>query len=262
MPPPELGRSLKINSKEDIEDSDGAWTAEDQDRRSSTRPGVYASGADMRFGVRVAAGYGDHVVLFSVPPDVFNGSKRTTGPFDQRMNSETAQSDETTDPQAIVDDSGESWEPVNVNGYYVDTVPRLIDLAVDSGPNMTLYAFSAKGQVSVYQLEKTNATVGVGPQPARMVSRRNGEIVHAQGKLGCGEWNQVDATLDGEVGDEGAPVPAVHTPKRGGVIAYQSRHELQNGVEYGYGNGCRVDYFLNCWTSVPADDLDNDNLRK
>lgn len=96
-----------------------------EEGQTQERPNVYSSGADLRYGVRVAAGYNDRIVFFSIPPDTFND-----------ISNRPVESKSTT-----------------VYGSYVDTVPGLIDLAVDSGPAMTLYAFSSVGLIHVYQLE-------------------------------------------------------------------------------------------------------------
>lgn len=204
------------------------------------RPSVYASGADMRFGVRIVAGYGDHIVLFSIPPDIFDGSKKQDEA--QHITSGNEQNEER-----MGGSTEQQWKPVNIKGCYVGTVSKLIDLAVDSGPNMAVYAFSANGQVVVYQLEKTIATVTAGDRSkvAKMVSRRNGEIggpVRDSEKIreGC---RQVTARLDGGVENDGAWGVNLHLQglEDAPRVGDQS---TSRGDEYEFYNGCRIDCVL------------------
>lgn len=244
IPPAGLGRSSEANDREKTERLDAIWEAEGQNGGNITRPSAYASGADMRFGVRVVAGYGDHIVLFSIPPDVFNGSKR-----DDDL-TENSQAEEDPSPERTSDASTERpWQPINFKGCYIGTVSRLIDLAVDSGPNMTVYAFSATGQIVVYRLEKTSATVTTRDysKMARMVSRRNGEIVDetidAKNEEDRGAWKQVSAGLDGEVeSDRASGIGASF--QNLGSITWEDDHDIS------YGGG-----YDECYDGFPADCL-------
>ena len=112
------------------------------------QPNIYTSGADIRYGVRVAAGYGNHIVLFSIPPDSFN---------------DTADSSQSANAPR---NSGPAFRtPVAIRGCYIDTAPGLIDLAVHSGPEMTIYAFSSTGFAKVYRLDDGTArTEKFGPR--------------------------------------------------------------------------------------------------
>jgi hypothetical protein len=139
-------------------------TSDDPTYGGAFRPTVYASGSNLKHGVRVVAGYNDHVVLFSIPPDTFHWVTETW-----------LKNGHSTDP-STQPDIPEPREPVHIMGCHVDTVPRLIDLAVDSGTAMAVYAFSATGHVRVYQLEKTDATSNI-KGVSRMTAMRNGELV-------------------------------------------------------------------------------------
>lgn len=250
IPPQNLGKSYEVNEREDIVGPDSVWKAEERDGSSNARPTVYASGADMRFGVRVVAGYSDHVVLFSIPPDVFDGSKREDE--SQGETAENSQDEEDLSLERAVEASTEKpWKPINVQGCYVGTVSRLIDLAVDSGPNMVVYAFSANGQVVVYQLEKTAATVtaaGDQSKVTRIFSRRNGEIavetVDDQSEGSCEVWEQVDARLDGEVENNGTSGTDVYLQDLEDIWEddYDTGHG--DGYEYECYDGFRVDCLL------------------
>lgn len=240
IPPPDLCRNDEPNDNRGIGKLEDVWKTEERDLSSISRPSVYASGADMRFGVRVVAGYGDHVVIFSIPPDVFDGSKKQ-GQHDTPGN---GQGEERT----IASSTGNEWKPVNINGCHVGTVSRLIDLAVDSGPNMAVYAFSANGQVVVYQLEKTIATVTAGDQSkvARMVSRRNGEIVGDRiedSEKGREGWRQVNARLDGEVENDGVWGTNLYLQSLEDAPGADGQG-TSRGDEYEFYNGCRIDCLL------------------
>ncbi|KAI5857886.1 hypothetical protein BZA05DRAFT_331627 [Tricharina praecox] len=127
-------------SEEDEEGEQGLATLLDNldCEPEQVRASVYASGADLRYGVRIAAGYNDRVIFFSVSPDVFHS-----------MADRSANRGGGVASRDLNDQSGNS---VVVFGCYIGTVPGLVDLAVDSGPSITVYAFSSRGTVDVYGL--------------------------------------------------------------------------------------------------------------
>ncbi|CAZ79427.1 unnamed protein product [Tuber melanosporum] len=134
--------------------------------KNAIRPSIYASGAIVKHGVRVVAGYSDHIVLFSVPPDTFYKpfEADTSGDQPSVLN-------QSTDP-----DITKAHEPVGITGYYIDTIPRLVDLAVHSGVALAIYAFSASGRVHVYQLKKTDTTANL-KDSLKMTATENGKLV-------------------------------------------------------------------------------------
>lgn len=240
IPPLDLGKNSEQNDNRETGRLEDVWKAEERDLSSITRPSVYASGADMRFGVRVVAGYGDHVVLFSIPPDVFDGSKKRSQHGTPR--------NEQDEERAITGSVEKHWKPASINGCHVGTVSRLIDLAVDSGPNMAVYAFSANGQVVVYQLEKTIATVNAGDQSkvARMVSRRNGEIVGDQvedNEKSREGWKHVNARLDGGVENDGVWSANLYLQGLDDALGAGDQSTSRSD-EYEFYNGCRIDCLL------------------
>lgn len=178
IPPPDLIKRDEMQRKRHGELAN-AWQAENKGMGRLSRPSVYASGADMKFGVRVVAAYGDHIVLFSIPPDIFAGYMRDNGQRYQGTNVDTIPYPEIGDSRIVSESSEEPWKTVTVNGCYIGTVRRIIDLAVDSSPNMAVYTFSTDGLVNVFQIEKTNATFYAGDQmkATQLVSQRNGDIV-------------------------------------------------------------------------------------
>ncbi|KAL7270190.1 hypothetical protein RUND412_007109 [Rhizina undulata] len=154
---------------------------------NSGRPSIYTSGSYLRNGIRVVAGYGDHVVLYTVPPDLFNsviGESDAEGIYEYISDSATAE-EHLFSPQE--GDESPPRQPVFIHGCYVDTVPNLLDLAIDSGPAMTIYAFSASGLVRVYQLERTKASNRAEEGIIRKTVGRTGEFSKADAKEASAE---------------------------------------------------------------------------
>jgi len=114
-------------------------------------PSVYAAGAELRWGVRVVAGYKDRVILFSIPPDVFRDSKA-------EHTTDTSSHEDTW--HDYLDASGDRevgstralW-PVKIRGAEIGRVSNLSDLAIDSGPDFTVWAFGANGEAFVWQID-------------------------------------------------------------------------------------------------------------
>lgn len=97
-------------------------------------PRVYATGSELRWGVRVVVGYGEAIWLFVVPPDVFFGQDRTA----ERQGGEDANPVE---------------EPVRVEGVNIGNMQGLVDLAIDaSGGNLTIWTFAVNGMACVWQI--------------------------------------------------------------------------------------------------------------
>lgn len=116
-------------------------------------PSVYAAGTDLRWGVRVAVGYGERLWVFSVPPDVFG-----SGPCRAACGAESPR------PELWGEALGEEeqdWEgawsgkwPVRVRGVEVASVRGLVDVAVEAeSGRFTVWAFSAAGEVFAWQID-------------------------------------------------------------------------------------------------------------
>ena len=175
IPPQDIGWATTDEEVKEGHAGETLETANDRAAGNTFRPNIYASGSNLKHGVRVVAGYSDHVVLFSIPPDVFHGFTETHAKKGHSTATPvpTLPSAPGIPPQPEIPDH---YEAVQITGCYVDMVPRLIDLAVDSGTAMAVYAFSASGQVRVYQLEKTHATSDANGV-SRMTASRNGRLV-------------------------------------------------------------------------------------
>ncbi|KAI5804237.1 hypothetical protein DFH27DRAFT_398326 [Peziza echinospora] len=111
------------------------------------RPRVYAAGQDLSHGARIAVGYGDWLVFYSVPTEIFNQGI-PFGLTTTRCSGRTAihSTNEIFFPRT---------EPVEILGCHVAYVPGLIDIAVDSGPNMAVWAFNDLGEVKIFRLDGT-----------------------------------------------------------------------------------------------------------
>jgi len=131
------------------------------------RPRVYAAGKDLRYGVRIAVGYQDWLVFYTIPTELYNqgtgGAKlKYTGRFLSHLTPE---------------------KQIKIMGCHVAYVPGLVDVAVHSGPRMTVWAFDCGGEVRMYRLDSASR-VGVGERE-RVVMERGGfvSVDGAQGEI-------------------------------------------------------------------------------
>ena len=98
-------------------------------------PRVYAAGRELRWGVRVAVGYGEAIWLFSLPPDVFFGHQSKTG---ERQDEQATDADE---------------EPIRIEGVNIGHMQGLVDLAIDaSGGDLTILSFAVDGMAYAWQI--------------------------------------------------------------------------------------------------------------
>ncbi|KAJ9668818.1 hypothetical protein H2201_001064 [Coniosporium apollinis] len=128
---------------------------------------LYAASAELRWGPRVVAAYGDRVVLYSVPPDVFAVSVR-----EQQKTRSSAPNAGTLDsveeythwkdwlpPSSLTAQPcftcrRDSPWPVLLKGTVVGSPDRLVELAVHSSPDLTVWAFGLDGRAAVWQVGK------------------------------------------------------------------------------------------------------------
>ncbi|TVY15076.1 hypothetical protein LARI1_G006132 [Lachnellula arida] len=136
-------------------------------------PTVYACGSDLSLGVRVVAAFGSgdeqSVWLFSVPADIFaadqirnlsGGPSWSVGPETSPKHMEWLQwwADDGTqeflhrnqDPVAGFHPRS-SW-PVKIKGQEIGRCQGIVDLAVDSGAHMIIWAFSKQGIAKVWKI--------------------------------------------------------------------------------------------------------------
>jgi hypothetical protein len=176
-------------------------------------PITYLGGSDLRWGVRVIAAYGQgteqSIWLFSVPPDVFTESQSDQGsinlPFSgisseaERGNGDWAKwwcnVDSTNPPEPIYGTSHATimrhdrlW-PVQVRGQEVGRSKGVVELALDAGPEMTIWAFSKDGMAKTWQIDTANLDATVD---RRVLIMRDGTIRRVD--LG-GDTQMVDTPL-------------------------------------------------------------------
>lgn len=119
-------------------------------------PRIYAAGAELRWGVRVAVAYGDTVVLFSVPPDPLAFSRREMGSPIQGAPGKQEDAEvlclqwwPDPDRPAGPDYPTRRLEPVwplKIRGSVIGSLGGLVDLAVGCEPELTIWAFGLDGR--------------------------------------------------------------------------------------------------------------------
>lgn len=128
---------------------------------------LYAASAELRWGPRVVAAYGDSVVLYSVPPDVFAWSGRAlrraslgaATPSDVYIDGYPHWKEWLPEPshpnqpvcRACRRDT--PW-PVLIKGTIVGSLDRVVELAVHSNPDLTIWALGLDGRAAVWQVGK------------------------------------------------------------------------------------------------------------
>ncbi|MCJ1404607.1 hypothetical protein MMC11_007833 [Xylographa trunciseda] len=119
-------------------------------------PTVYTAGRELRWGARIAVGYGERVWLFCVPPEVLTGEG-----CGQRKQI-----------QGVSYQEGPA-QPLRFPGLEIGGVEDLVDLAVDSsGGSLTVWAFAADGMASTWQVNN-----GRGSRVCKRAVLGNGAVV-------------------------------------------------------------------------------------
>ncbi|KAL6886294.1 hypothetical protein HDV57DRAFT_508502 [Trichoderma longibrachiatum] len=152
-------------------------------------PLLYTAGADTRHGVRVVATFaaarrGDEetdqqlIVFYTVPPDMFHDIRRTDGearsagyrPRDDhgfgRPESRYGVVDLLNDP--FGDDRP---YPVEIHGHVVAVCGNLTEIALNSSPDLVIWAFAAEGWAKAWALN-----TGRYGRPFRTSAQRDGSI--------------------------------------------------------------------------------------
>jgi hypothetical protein len=186
------------------------WFAGPQGQGS---PVTYTGGSDLRCGVRVVAAYGhgteQNIWLFSVPPDVFTESQAKQGginlPF-AGISSGTGSGnhdwvkwwcnvDSTNSPEPIYGAShamiirhDRLW-PIQVRGQEIGRCHGVVDLAIDAGPEMTIWAFGKEGLAKTWQIDDGSSDVTSGK---RVLVMRDGTIRESDAG---GDIQMVDTSL-------------------------------------------------------------------
>ncbi|TFB00230.1 hypothetical protein CCMA1212_007763 [Trichoderma ghanense] len=198
-------------------------------------PLLYTAGADTRHGVRVVATFaagrrGDGesgqqiIVFYTVPPDIFHDIRRTDG--EARSTGYPARDDGFGRPEpryvavdSLNDPFGDDCPyPLEIHGHVVAVCGNLTEIALNSSPDLIIWAFAAEGWAKTWALN-----TGRSEPPFRSASQRDGSIrqVDADGdvlmagharpwKQSSGQssldFNLFDGAHTSDVEDEDAPM--------------------------------------------------------
>ncbi|KAH0491054.1 hypothetical protein TgHK011_002500 [Trichoderma gracile] len=152
-------------------------------------PLLYTAGADTRHGVRVVATFaaarrGDGesgqqlIVLYTVPPDIFHDIRRTEGEArstgyrhrDDRGFNRPEPRYSATD--LLNDPFGDDCPyPVEIHGHVVAVCGNLTEIALNSSPDLIIWAFAAEGWAKAWALN-----TGRRDRPLRSAAQRDGSI--------------------------------------------------------------------------------------
>ncbi|KAK0100231.1 hypothetical protein ONS95_008195 [Cadophora gregata] len=148
----------------------------------SSTPVAYAAGSDLTQGVRVCAAFDtgseQTIWLFSVPTDIFGASQieKASSTTANWLNASSSRESMIAKPEDEwmkwwPHDGLQQWLsggsppdpapgippksvwPVKIRGQMIGTCKGLVDLAIDSGPHMTVWAFSKSGIATVWKLD-------------------------------------------------------------------------------------------------------------
>ncbi len=181
-------------------------------------PVAYVGGADLSSGVRIIAAYGtgDHqsIWLFSVPSDIFLASQNGSSSIFGSSLTQTSTVGDLQNAEWVAwwpDDGLQQWLdhtrdpinsvlphsvwPVKIRGQMIGTCNGLIDLTINSGPHMTIWAFGTNGMATVWKIDN-----GVEQQKRSYYISRDGTV------------KENDPKNAGSIGDFEFSTPGVLVP--------------------------------------------------
>ncbi|KAF2499318.1 hypothetical protein BU16DRAFT_267375 [Lophium mytilinum] len=171
-------------------------------------PRIYTAAADLTWGARVAVAFGDRIILYSVPPDVF-AQECTAGGSDLLAAAAAAHEGKEADHWAHWLGTDEKlrllhaysypadaalW-PIGIKGTVVGSLDGLVDLAIYAEPELTIWAFGADGRAATWQMDAGRRRVVVARNVGRdgLVSAQcevdvDGDVVMGEAEAeGAGE---------------------------------------------------------------------------
>jgi hypothetical protein len=127
-------------------------------------PGLYTAAADLSHGVRVVVSYGETIMLYSIPPDVIAFSQRERNAkssathsvaeerpknhwlnwWDEPLSTASLWPPNTNEPSTI-------W-PITIHGTEIGHLKDLSELAVQTSPDITIWAFTHFSHCKSWQL--------------------------------------------------------------------------------------------------------------
>jgi hypothetical protein len=181
-------------------------------------PIAYSAGADLSCGVRIVAAFGNGteqaIWLFSVPSDVFATNQGGQSPLSASsyLRSKSGQENPTSEwIDWWPDDGLQEWLnhardpvagilprsvwPVKIRGQQIGSCCGLVDLTIDSGPDMTIWAFNKHGVATVWKID-----LGRNEKVNRRCVMRDGTV------------RDIDGEGDVEMSDAPSPSPDILQP--------------------------------------------------
>lgn len=171
-------------------------------------PIAYSAGADLSCGVRIAAAFGagteQAIWLFSVPRDVFATNQGSQSPLSTSSFLRSKSGQESGSSEWInwwPDDGLQEWLnyardpiagilprsvwPVKIRGQQIGTCSGVVDLTIDSGSNIAIWAFDKHGIATVWKID-----TGRNESLKRHCVMRDGTVREIDGE---GDVEMVDA---------------------------------------------------------------------
>lgn len=154
------------------------------DEQINPLPTVFAAASDLKWGLRLVAVYGDRLVLYSVPLDVFDLVRRER---ERQVNGVMGDSDLARDWYADADRCEADLEsldvfrsvammwPFKVHGKEIGTVDDAVELSVQcSEGGVRVWAFGRSGKAEVFDIETGDGRVrSFGSGADGVLARRN-----------------------------------------------------------------------------------------
>ncbi|KND89933.1 hypothetical protein TOPH_05384 [Tolypocladium ophioglossoides CBS 100239] len=204
---------------------------------ASPVPILYAAGADTRHGVRVVATFSARgparsseskadeqvVVFYTVPPDLFHDMSRSAAIFqpladqlDETGRRRVSPSWHLDETYRAIDIFSEPFQnsavyPIEISGQPVATCSNLTEIALDSCPEMIIWAFSAEGWAKIWALDS-----GSFEPYTRTAVQRDGSVRRVD--------NDGDVTMaDGDEDDDVPDVSSVLYQPLDGAAGHSPR---------------------------------------
>lgn len=131
-------------------------------------PRIYTAATDVASGARVVVVYGDTVMLYSIPPDVLtlsrleqtaeNGDVYETLPSDPKDRDVNHWLNWWDEPPVYEpakrpehDNSNSIW-PISLSGTEIARLPHICDMAIQTRPELSIWAFTYKSQCKTWRL--------------------------------------------------------------------------------------------------------------
>ncbi|CBF89659.1 predicted protein [Aspergillus nidulans FGSC A4] len=167
-------------------------------------PTVFASGSDLSWGLRIVAAYGNRLVFYSVPLDVFNVLKNER---ERQGDGVMADSDLARDffliqsdrphRESLTSNQNEDWEfllsvsyrptammwPFKIYGKEIGRVQNVVEIALQSSHGCArIWVFSASGETNIIDVDTfTSASQDASKFPCKSFTiGSDGRIVDAQ----------------------------------------------------------------------------------